>query len=79
MKVSERLINKIKEFEVFCSKAYKCPAGVWTCGYGHTKRVTPNTFCNMAQAEHWLMDDLKPIEILYNAFFDTSNAYFVLF
>lgn len=67
MKVSERLINKIKEFEVFCSKAYKCPAGVWTCGYGHTKRVTPNTFCNKAQAEQWLMDDLKPIEIFLSA------------
>ena len=36
MKASIRLIEKIKEFEGFHSKAYRCPAGVWTCGYGHS-------------------------------------------
>ena len=36
MKASNRLIDKIKEFEGYKSKAYRCPAGVWTCGYGHT-------------------------------------------
>jgi GH24 family phage-related lysozyme (muramidase) len=32
--------NIIKEFEGFVPKPYKCPAGVWTIGYGTT--VYPN-------------------------------------
>lgn len=67
MKASNRLIAKIKEFEGYKSKAYRCPAGVWTCGYGHTKHVTPKTFCTKEQAEQWLLDDLKPIEIFLSA------------
>lgn len=67
MKVSNRLIHKIKEFEGYRSKAYKCPAGVWTCGYGHTKGVTAKTYCTKEQAEQWLLDDLKPIEIFLSA------------
>ena len=63
MKASNRLINKIKEFEGYRAKAYKCPAGVWTCGYGHTRKVTSHTSCTPAKAEEWLMEDLKPIEI----------------
>ncbi len=27
----------IKKFESFRACAYKCPAGVWTCGFGSTK------------------------------------------
>ena len=27
----------IRDFEGFRAKAYKCPAGVWTVGYGSTK------------------------------------------
>lgn len=27
----------IKKFESFRGCAYKCPAGVWTCGFGSTK------------------------------------------
>lgn len=29
-------IDLIKKFEGRCLKAYKCPAGVWTIGYGQT-------------------------------------------
>ena len=28
----------IKKYEGFSSQAYKCPAGVWTVGWGHTGR-----------------------------------------
>lgn len=34
-------INGIKEFEGFRSNPYKCPAGVWTDGYGNTFNVKP--------------------------------------
>lgn len=30
-------INLIKQFEDFRAEAYKCPAGVWTIGYGTTR------------------------------------------
>jgi len=36
MKTSEAGLRLIKEFEGFRSKAYVCPAGVLTIGYGHT-------------------------------------------
>jgi lysozyme len=29
-------LNLIKQFEGCQLRAYKCPAGVWTIGYGHT-------------------------------------------
>ena len=34
MKASNTLIEAIKRFEGFRGTAYKCPAGVWTIGYG---------------------------------------------
>ena len=36
MKTSEAGIALIKEYEGCKLTAYKCPAGVWTIGYGHT-------------------------------------------
>ena len=36
MKVSQNGIDLIKDFEGCKLKAYKCPAGVWTIGYGNT-------------------------------------------
>lgn len=62
MKTSNIAIEKIKEFEGFKAKAYKCPAGVWTCGHGHTKGVTAKTSCTRTAAEEWLRQDLAPIE-----------------
>lgn len=36
MKTSDKGLILIKSFEGFRGRAYKCPAGVWTIGYGHT-------------------------------------------
>jgi lysozyme len=36
MNINQATIGLIKEFEGFEAKAYKCPAGVWTIGYGTT-------------------------------------------
>ena len=33
---SNKCIALIKEFEGYKDKAYKCPAGIWTIGYGST-------------------------------------------
>ena len=35
-KISPAGIELIKEFESLRLEAYKCPAGVWTIGYGLT-------------------------------------------
>ena len=39
LKTSESMIAVIKKFEGLRLKAYKCPAGVYTIGYGHTENV----------------------------------------
>ena len=62
MKASNQLIEKIKEFEGYRDTAYKCAAGVWTCGYGTTKGITPATRCTEKEAEEWLKRDLSLIE-----------------
>lgn len=77
MKASNLLIEKIKEFEGFSSTAYRCPAGVWTCGFGATKGITPTTRCTRAEAEQWLRRDLAPIEAYLNTIpeVDTQGEY----
>jgi lysozyme len=37
MKASEKCLELIRRFEGFRSKPYRCPAGVWTIGYGSTR------------------------------------------
>jgi lysozyme len=41
MKVTEEGLALIKRFEGFRAKSYRCPAGVWTVGYGHTSMAGP--------------------------------------
>lgn len=58
MRPSEKLMNAIKQFEGCHLKAYKCPAGVWTIGWGHTKGVQPGQVITQAQADSLLQGDL---------------------
>ena len=66
MKSSELLINKIIEFEGCKLQAYKCPAGVWTIGVGHTKGVKQGQTITEAQAMSLLKGDLLPCENYVN-------------
>ena len=66
MKSSELLINKIIEFEGCKLQAYKCPAGVWTIGVGHTKGVKQGQTITKAQAMSLLKGDLLPCENYVN-------------
>lgn len=66
MEASDLLIKKITEFEGFSNTAYRCPAGKWTCGIGHTSGVTPTTTCTRKEAEQWLKEDLAPVEAYVN-------------
>jgi lysozyme len=39
-------------------KAYRCPAGVWTIGWGETDGVRPGDRCTREEADRWLLEDL---------------------
>jgi lysozyme len=67
MKVSAAGINLIKEFEGVRLKAYKCPAGVYTIGAGHTSAAGPPAVkagmeITNAQAMKILAQDLVQFE-----------------
>jgi len=65
MKVSEQGLNLIRHFEGLFLEAYKCPAGVWTIGYGHTGlrhadgTVKPGRRITAPEAGRLLWDDLN--------------------
>jgi len=67
MKVSQKGIDLIKSFEGCKLQGYKCPAGVWTIGYGTTgsvdgKAITSSTCITQAKAEQLLRSDLARFE-----------------
>lgn len=74
MKVSDDMLHALKRFEGYRAKAYRCPAGVWTCGYGHTRGVTARTTCNEGKAMEWLRKDLEPIESFLSAIPEVCRA-----
>ena len=62
----EILINLIKEFEGCKLKAYKCPAGVYTVGYGATgKGINKDTVWTHEQADESL--HYRALEALHEA------------
>ena len=68
MKVSNNCIALIKQFEGCRLEAYKCPAGVWTIGFGHTAGVKEGMKISQAQAELFLLEDLKKYEDRVNKY-----------
>lgn len=56
-------LELIKSFEGLRLKAYKCPAGVWTIGYGHTKGVKEGDVITEQEAEDMLKKDVVGFEI----------------
>ena len=53
----------IQSFEGLRLTAYRCPAGVWTIGYGHTgPDVNPGQRITPAEAEALLRGDLDRFE-----------------
>lgn len=69
MKTSSEGLALIRTFEGCVLRAYKCPAGVWTIGYGHTRGVIPGDKITQAQAEAYLTKDVEPIEASLWAYF----------
>lgn len=73
MKISQAGIDLIKSFEGCYLKAYKCPAGVWTIGWGTTEPINgvkPHAGMKITQkqADDLLVKNLKNYE-------DTVNKY----
>ena len=66
MNIGQRGIEIIKHFEGCELEAYKCPAGVWTIGYGHIKGVSQGMSITQEQAEQMLLDELKEYENYIN-------------
>lgn len=59
MNISQEGIALIKKFEGCELEAYKCAAGVWTIGYGHTKDVKEGNVITKEEAESLLAHELK--------------------
>lgn len=66
MNISKNGIELIKKYEGCELSAYKCPAGVWTIGYGHTKNVKQGDKITQSQAEKYLKEDLLYYENAVN-------------
>lgn len=66
MKASERAYALIRSFEGLRLVAYKCPAGVWTIGYGHTSGVVPGMCITGSRAEELLAQDVAVAESIVN-------------
>jgi GH24 family phage-related lysozyme (muramidase) len=62
MKISRVGIDLIKSFEGCELHAYKCAAGVWTIGYGHTAGVKEGDKITHSQADAFLAQDLNHFE-----------------
>lgn len=56
-------IKIIKEFEGLRLKAYLCPVGKPTIGWGHTLGVALGQEINEAQAEEFLQQDLQRVAV----------------
>ncbi len=73
LKTGQAGVNLIKEFEGCRLEAYKCPAGVWTIGYGHTNSVQPGDKITQAQADAYLTADLGKYEAKVNKYYDAYH------
>ena len=61
-KTSQTGIDLIKQYEGLRLTAYKCAAGVWTIGYGHTEGVTGAMIITEETANELLERDLAKFE-----------------
>ena len=62
MKISNKGIALIKEFEGCRLQSYRCSAGVWTIGYGHTgKDIKEGMTITQQEADDWLMVDCNRV------------------
>lgn len=61
-RINSEGIQLIKQWEGCKLEAYRCPAGVWTIGYGHTRTARQGLVITPQQAEELLRQDLHVFE-----------------
>lgn len=80
MHINNEGLSIIKESEGLSLKAYKCPAGVWTIGYGHTGRdVKKGMVITEEKATDLLRSDIARFErdvSYYNKIYMFTNNEF---
>lgn len=64
MKMTPEGLALIRQYEGFRGTAYRCPAGVWTIGYGHTSQagppsVMPGMTMSEGRAREVLAEDVR--------------------
>ena len=62
MRCSQEGLELIKKFEGCKLKSYKCSAGVWTIGYGHTEDVKEGDIVSPQEADKLLRADVFKFE-----------------
>jgi lysozyme len=72
MNTSTEGLALIKKFEGLELNAYRCAAGVWTIGYGHTKDVERGDVWTEAQADAALKHELIEFEGYINDLVECS-------
>ncbi len=79
MHISDRGVDLIARYEGCRLEAYKCPAGVWTIGYGHTAGVKEgDTLASEEAAKALLKGDLSKYGGYVNACVKKGMIGFVL-
>lgn len=82
---SQACVNLVKTFEGLHKvtaegdvRAYRCPAGKWTIGYGHTKGVRSGMRATKEECEQFLQEDLDAHGAIVNRLVkvDLSQAQF---
>lgn len=66
MKTSQKGIELIKRHEGLRLHAYRCPANVWTIGYGHTRTAKPGMQISGDDADKLLRSDIEVAEMAVN-------------
>lgn len=66
MKTDVNGLDFIKQFEGLSLQAYKCPADIWTIGYGHTADVSANDVITEEDALFFLHQDVAESERAVN-------------
>lgn len=59
MKIGTEGIKLIKSFEGCVLSAYKCPAEIWTIGWGHTKDVYEGMTITQEEADSLFLEDVQ--------------------
>lgn len=74
-------VDFVKKFEGCKLEAYRCPAGVWTIGVGHTEGVQSGDTITQAEADKLLEGDLRKIAAALNPYVNvpvTKGMYIAL-